>query len=141
MEPVSLSAVLLFFALIPLGATIYPNQSRGYAPIPLSCQPGVQNEYPANAPAGHRIDINTTVTSACIADWATQYIAQIIVNILRPNSSVILSTAPASPAINTVTAPAAGGPWSLIVQVLWIATPSGGTLEIFQTTITINIDR
>ena len=136
-----MSAVLLFFVLIPLGATVQPNQIGSYASIPLSCQPGVQNEYPETALAGHAVVIVTTVTSACIADWATQYVAQIIVNILRPNSSVILSTAPASPATNTVTAPTTGGPWSLIVQVLWNATPSGGTLEIFQTTITINIDR
>jgi len=74
------------------------------------------------------------VTSACVPVYN-----QVIVNILPPNSSEILSTAPASPAINTVTAPAKDGTWSLIVQVLWNDPPTGGTFEIFQTTIAIKI--
>jgi len=135
-----LSAVLLLFALIPLAATIQATQNESYASTPLNSQPGVQNQYPENATAGQKIVITTTVTSsfcafACVTDYT-----EVIVNILLPNSSVILSTAPASPAINTVTAPATGGPWSLIVQVLWIDTPTGGTMAIFQTTITIKIN-
>jgi len=129
-----LSAVLLLFALIPLAAAIQVTQSKGYASIPLNCQPGVQNQYPENATAGQTIVITTTVTSACVTDYT-----EVIVNILPPNSSEILSTAPASPAINTVTAPATGGPWILIVQVLWNNYPTGGTIAIFQTTITIKI--
>jgi len=118
------------------GSDTYQNKS--YAPIPLGCQPGVQNEYPANANAGQKILITTTVTSPCASDY---YVTQIIVNILLPNSSLILSTAPASPAINTVTAPTTGGPWHLVVQVLWNGPPSSGTFETFQTTITIEINR
>ncbi|HXZ91019.1 MAG TPA: hypothetical protein VEG61_08145 [Candidatus Dormibacteraeota bacterium] len=128
------SAVLLLFALIPFAAAIQVTQSKSYASIPLNCQPGVQNQYPENATAGQTIVITTTVASACVTDYT-----EVIVNILPPNSSEILSTAPASPAINTVTAPATGGPWSLIVQVLWNNYPTGGTIAIFQTTITINI--
>lgn len=134
-----MSAVLLLFALIPLGATIQVTQNKSYASIPLNYQPGVQNQYPVNATTGQKIVIITTVTSspcafACVTDYN-----EVIVNVLLPNSSVTLSTAPASPAINTVTAPATGGPWSLIVQVLWIDYPTGGTMAIFQTTITIKI--
>jgi len=103
-------------------------------------QPGVQNQYPENAAAGQKIVIITTVTSsACALLCVTDYNG-VIVNILLPNSSDILSTSPASPAINTVTAPATGGPWSLIVQVLWIDPPTGGTMAIFQTAVTIKID-
>jgi hypothetical protein len=67
---------------------------------------------------------------------------QVIVNILLPNSSIILSTAPAiiSPAVNTVRAPPTGGSWSLIVQVLWMDYPMTGTLASYQTTITIMIN-
>ena len=105
--------------------------------MPLNCEPGVQNQYPENALAGQSIEIITTITSACVS---SDYYTEVIVNILPPNSSVILSTAPASPAINTVTAPATGGPWSLIVQVLWNNYPTGGTVAIFQTTIAIQIN-
>jgi hypothetical protein len=129
-----LSAVLLLFALIPLAATIQASQNS-YASTPLNCQPGVQNQYPETANSGQKIVIITTVTSACVTEYN-----EVIVNILLPNTSRILSTAPASPAINTVTAPATGGPWSLIVQVLWIYYYSGGTMAIFQTTITIKIN-
>ena len=132
-----LSAVLLLLALIPLAATIQVTQNESYASMPLNCEPGVQNQYPENALAGQSIEIITTVTSACVS---SDYYTEVIVNILPPNSSVILSTAPASPAINTVTAPATGGPWSLIVQVLWNNYPTGGTVAIFQTTITIQIN-
>jgi hypothetical protein len=118
-----------------LAATIQVTQNKSYASIPLNCQPGVQNQYPENATAGQKIVIITTVTSACVFGYN-----EVIVNILLPNTSVILSTAAASPAINMVTAPATGGPWSLIVQVLWIDYPAGGTIAIFQTTITIKIN-
>jgi len=107
---------------------------KSYASTALSCLPGVQNAYPNNASVGESIVITTTVTSACVPVYN-----QVIVNILPPNSSEILSTAPASPAINTVTAPAKDGTWSLIVQVLWNDPPTGGTFEIFQTTIAIKI--
>jgi hypothetical protein len=134
-----LSVVLLLFALTPLAATIQVTLNKSYAPTPLNSQPGVQNQYPENATPGEKIVIITTVTSsfcafACVTDYN-----EVIVNILLPNSSVILSTASASPAINAVTAPATGGPWSLIVQVLWIDYPTGGTMATFQTTITIKI--
>jgi len=132
---VCLSGVLLLFVLIPMVVPVQVTQS--YALIPLNCQPGVQNQYPENAAAGQRIVITTTVTSACVASWADY--TEVIVNILSPNSSVILSTAPASPATNTVTAPVTVGSWSLVVQVLWTDYPSGGTIATFQTTITIKI--
>ena len=134
-----LPAVLVLFALIPLAATIQVAQNVSYASIPLNGQPGVQNQYPENATAGRKIVITTTVTSGpCAVECVTDY-TEVIVNILLPNTSVILSTAPASPAVNTVTAPATGGPWSLTVQVLWINYPTDGTLATFQTTITIQI--
>jgi hypothetical protein len=123
---------------------IYVTQ-KSYASTPLNldwqpCQPGVQNEYPENATAGQRFMINTTVTGDCVGSGAV--ITQVIVNILLPNSSVMLSTAPASPsypsrAINWVTAPATPGPWRLIVQVFWNGYPSAGNCEEFQTAITI----
>jgi hypothetical protein len=81
----------------------------------------------------------TTIVAQCV----TIDYNEVVVNILLPNSSVLLSTAPAavnSPAINKVTAPATGGPWSLVVQVLWINYPAGGTLAMSQTTITIMIN-
>jgi len=105
-----------------------------------TAQPGVQNQYPGSAAAGRKIVIITTVTSSpCALLCVTDY-DEVIVNILLPNSSEILSTAPASPATNTVTAPATRGPWSLVVQVLWMDPPYGGTMAIFQTTITIKIN-
>jgi hypothetical protein len=131
-----LSTVVLLFVLIPLAATVQVTRGMSFASVPLNCQPGVRNEYPENANAGQKIVIITTVTSACV----TFDYNQVIVNILLPNTSRILSTAPASPAINTIIAPATGGPWSLIVQVLWINYPTAGTLATFQTTITININ-
>jgi len=94
----------------------------------------MQNKHPLNATAGREIVIITTITNACVADYN-----QVIVNILLPNTSRILSTAPASPAINKVRAPDTGGPWDLVVQVLFIYYPSGGTIGLFQNTITINI--
>jgi len=103
----------------------------------LNCQPVVQNEYPVNATARQEIVIVTTVTSACVGPDVI--ISQVIVNILPPNSSQILSTAPASPAVNMVTTPAKTGPWSLIVQVFWNGYPASGNFEIFQTTIIIKI--
>jgi hypothetical protein len=112
-------------------------QNKAYVSIPSGCQPGVQNQYPKNATPGEKIVIITTVTSACVGPDV--YISQVIVNILPPNSSEVLSTAPASPAINTVTAPVKAGSWTLIVQVLWNGYPTAGNFEIFQTTITINI--
>jgi len=131
----SVRGVWPLLAVVVMGTLgIFPAYSA--ASVPLGCQPGVHNQYPENANAGEKIVITTTVTSACIsADFSDQ----VVVNILAPNSSLILSTAPASPAINTVKAPAKGGPWSLIVQVLWNDPPTGGTFEVFQMTITINI--
>ena len=128
------SALLLLFVLVPLAATIQVPQTQGYASVPLNCQPGVQNQYPVNATARQKIVIITTVSSACVYNYD-----QVIVNILLPNTSDLLSTGPASPATNTVTAPAYGGPWSLVVQVFWNDYPTGGTIEVFQTTITIKI--
>lgn len=120
-------------------ATIQVTQNKSYASIPLNYQPGVQNQYPENATAGQKITIITTVTSSsCAVECVTDY-NEVIVNILLPKTSVTLSTAPASPAVNTVTAPATGGPWRLIVQVLWINYPTGGTIATFQTTMTIKI--
>jgi hypothetical protein len=110
-------------------------QNQSYASLPLNCQPSIQNQYPESAAAGEKIVIITTVTNTCITNYN-----RVVVNILLPNTSLILSTAPASPAKNTVTAPSTGGPWSLIVQVLWVVYPSGGTLAISQTTITIKIN-
>ena len=110
MEVARLSVVLLLFALAPLTATIQGVQNKSYASMPLSCQPGVQNEYPENANAGQKIVIITTVTTACVSDDVYN---EVIVNILPPNSSIILSTAPASPATNTVTAPATAGTGTL----------------------------
>lgn len=132
-----MSALLLLFALIPSVVVIQVTQGSSTTSTPLNCQPGVQNQYPVNATAGQKIVIITTVTSACVGPDIG--ISQVIVNILPPNSSEILSTAPASPAINTVTAPAKPGPWSLIVQVFWNDYPSAGNFELFQTTITIKI--
>jgi hypothetical protein len=117
---------------------VYLTQNGSNAPILPICQPGVQNEYPDNASEGQKIVIITTVTSACVGAGIT--ISQVIVNILPPSSSEILSTAPASPAINTVTTPARIGPWNLIVQVVWNGYPASGNFEIFQTTITIKIN-
>jgi len=94
----------------------------------------MQNSYPVNATVGREIIITTTITNVCVAD-----INQIIVNILLPNTSRILSTAPASPAINAVTAPDITGPWSLVVQVQFNNYPLGGTVSQFQDTITIII--
>ena len=130
-----LPAVLLLFALIPLAATLQVTQNQSYASTPLNCQPSVQNQYPENANAGQKIVITTTVTNTCISDYN-----QVIVKILLPNTSVTLSTSAASPATNMVTAPATGGPWRLIVQVLWINYPADGTIAILQTTITIQIN-
>ena len=138
-----LAAVLLLFSLIPLAAAIPVAQGKSYGWTLLTIQPGVQNQYRANAGAGQKIVITTTVAScfcstfACVTDYNG-----VIVNILLPNSSVILSTAPANSgneAINTVTAPRTAGLWSLIVQVLWTDYPTGGTVATYQTTITINI--
>jgi len=81
--------------------------------------------------------IVTTVTSACVGPDVI--ISQVIVDILPPNSSQVLSTAPASPAVNIVTAPAKTGPWSLIVQVFWNGYPASGNFELFQSTIVIKI--
>jgi hypothetical protein len=130
-----LCTVLLLFALIPLASTIQVTQVKGLESFPFSCQPSVQNQFPQSASAGQKIVIVTTVTSACVSDYD-----QVIVNILPPNSSELLSTAPASPAAtNIVTAPATAGPWSLIVQVMWINYPLAGTFEIYQTTITVKV--
>jgi hypothetical protein len=96
----------------------------------------MRNEYPMNATAGQEIVIITTITNVCIAD---DNYNQVVVNILLPNTSRILSTAPASPAINKVTAPDIGGSWSLVVQALFIYYPTGGTIDLFQNVITINI--
>jgi hypothetical protein len=134
---VPLSAALLLFVLIPSAAAIHVTQNKSYGSTPLNCQPGVQNSFPPNATVGHKIVITTTVTGTCVGPAAT--ISQVIVNILRPDSSQILSTAPASPAINTITAPGTAGPWSLIVQVFWNGYPASGNFEMFQTTITIKI--
>ena len=135
-----LLALLLLFALIPLAATIQLTQNEIYASTPLNSQPAVQNQYPENAAAGQKIVIITTVTnSSCALACVTDY-DEVIVNIMVPNSSDILSTAPANPATNTVTAPETGGPWNLIVQVLWIDPPTGGTMAIYQTKITIKIN-
>jgi hypothetical protein len=112
--------------------SVAATNSQGSAPS--NCQPGVQISYPKNASVGESVVITTTVTSACVPLYD-----QVIVNILPPNSSEILSTTPASPAVNTVTAPEADGPWHLVVQVLWNDPPTSGTFEIFQTTITIKI--
>jgi hypothetical protein len=124
-----------------LGVVVYVTQNKGYGSIPSNssnCEPDVQSEYPDNASAGQRIVIITTVVSGCVG--AGVAVSQVIVNILPPESSEILSTAPASPAINTVTAPATGGRWSLIVQVIWNGNPASGNFEIFETTITIKIN-
>jgi len=131
-----LSAVLLLFALVPLAATIQVTHNESYALASSSCQ-AVQNQYPNTATAGHQIVIITTVSSACVTDYN-----EVIVNILLPNTSQILSTASATngPATNTVTAPATGGPWNLVVQVSWINYPTAGTLAMYQTTITIMIN-
>ena len=94
----------------------------------------MQNSYPMNATAGRDIIIITSITNVCVPD-----INQTIVNILLPNTSQILSTAPASPAINEVIAPDTAGPWSLVVQVLLINYPLGGTVSLFQEQITIII--
>jgi hypothetical protein len=127
--------VLLLFVLIPLTPTIQGTQVKGLESAPLSCQPSVQNQFPQNASAGQTIVIVTTVTSACVTAYD-----QVIVNILPPNSSELLSTAPANPAAtNTVAAPATAGPLTLIVQVMWNNYPTGGTFEIYQTTITVKI--
>lgn len=135
-----LSAVLLFFALIPLAAAIQMPQSNVFPSISLYIPPGVQNQYPVNATRGHRIVIVTTVTSAACALLCITDYNQVIVNVLLPNSSVILSTALANPAAaNTVTAPATPGPWHLVVQVLWNDPVAGGTMAVYQTTITIKI--
>ena len=109
------------------------------SPTPSNCQPGVQNQYPVNATAGEEVVITTTVTSGCFGPDIS--ITQVIVNILPQNSSEILSTAPASPAMNTVTAPGEAGPWPLVVQVFWNGNPTAGNFEIFETAITINILR
>ena len=136
-EPTCLSLVLLLLAFTPLISAIHVTGDETYSSKPSECQPGVQIKYPANATVEEKIVILTTVTSACIGPDVS--VSQVIVNILRPGSSEILSTAPASPATNEVTAPKTIGPWTLIVQVLWNGTPTSGILETFQTTITINI--
>jgi len=135
--PRYLSVVLLFLAFALLVSAIHVTGAESYASNLSNCQPGVQNKYPVNATVGEKIVIVTTVTGACIGPDVS--VSQVIVNILRPGSSEILSTAPASPATNEVTAPRAIGPWALIVQVLWNGSPTSGVLETFQTTITIII--
>jgi len=135
--PIWLSLVLLLLASAPLVSAIRVSGAESYASKPSNCQPGVQNEYPVNATVGEKVVIITTVTSACIGPDVS--VAQVIVNILRPGSSEILSTAPATPATNEVTAPRTIGPWTLIVQVFWNGNPASGNLETFQTTITITI--
>jgi len=132
-----LSALLLLFAIAPLA--VFQITTNAYASTPFYTQPGVQNQFPGNATAGHRIVIFTTVTgAACAVVCITRY-NQVIVNILLPNTSNVLSTAPDNPAVNMVTAPATRGPWHLTVQVLWNDYPTGGTTAIFETTITIQV--
>jgi len=134
---VTSTVVILLFALVPLASAVQVPHNESYTSPPTSCQPGVQNEYPANATAGQKIVIVTTVTNGCVGPDVT--ISQVIVNILLPNSSEILSTAIASPAINTVTARGTSGPWNLIVQIFWNGYPASGNYEMFETTITIKI--
>ena len=138
-EPAGLSAVLLLLALIPCVSAIQVNRNESYVSVPSNCQPSVQNQYPVNATVGQEIVIITTVSSGCVGPDVV--ISQVIVNILPPESSEILSTAPASPvaAVNMITAPTAAGPWSLVVQVFWNGNPTSGNFELFQTTITILI--
>ena len=128
--------VLLLFVLFPL-ATVQVTHSESYALASSSCQ-AAQNQYPNTATAGHQIVIITTVSSTCV----TYDYNEVIVNILLPNTSRILSTASATngPATNTVTAPATGGIWNLVVQVLWINYPEAGTLGMYQITITIIVN-
>jgi len=105
---------------------------------PLNCEPSVTNQYPANATAGERIVIVTTVTSGCVGPDVV--VSRVIVNILPQNSSEILSTDAAIPsAVNFVTAPTRAGPWSLVVQVFWSGYPASGNFEEYQTTIVIKI--
>jgi len=120
-----------------LVSAIQVTRDEGYGSIPLNCQPSVQNQYPANATFGQEVVITTTVTSGCVGPDVA--ISQVIVNILPPESSEILSTAPASPAFNMVTAPTTAGLWSLVVQVFWNGNPTSGNFEEFQTNITITI--
>ena len=127
-------ALLLLFAIIPLAASIQLPLGQGFALGPSNCKPGVQIQYPVNATSGAKIVIVTTVSSACVYNYN-----QIAVNILLPNTSVILSMALASPATNTVTAPPYGGLWSLVVQIFWNDYPTGGIIEVYETTITIKI--
>ncbi|HUK27488.1 MAG TPA: hypothetical protein VLV31_03615 [Candidatus Acidoferrales bacterium] len=127
-------ALLLLFAVIPLTAITQLPLGHGFSSGPSNCTPGVQNQYPSNATARAKIVIVTTVSSACVYNYN-----QIAVNILLPNTSDILSMALASPATNTVTAPPYGGPWTLVVQIFWNDYPTGGIIEVYQTTITIKI--
>jgi len=136
-EPAFLSVVLLLLALMPCVSAIRVTRNESYASIASNCQPSVQNQYPVNATVGQEVVIITTVASGCVGPDVT--ISQVIVNILPPESSEILSTAPASPAVNMITAPTTIGPWSLVVQVFWNGNPTSGNFELFQTTITILI--
>ena len=94
----------------------------------------MQNTYPTSASAGRVIVITTSITNACVVDYN-----RVLVNILLANTARILSASIASPAINKVRAPDIGGPWSLVVQVLFINYPLAGTVSLFQDRITINI--
>ena len=134
-----LSAVLLLFALVPLAATIQVTHNESYALTSSTCQ-AVQIQYPNSATAGQKVVIVTMVPSSCML--STSDYNEVIVNILLSNTSRILSTASATngPATNTVTAPATGGPWNLVVQVSWINYPTAGTLAMYQTTITIMVN-
>ena len=129
-------SALLLFTMIPLAVPLHLTQMQTYASSPLNCEPSMQNEYPKNATIGQWIVITTTVTNVCVA-----YYNQVIVNILLPYTSRILSTGPDSPAVNKVRAPDTIGPWSLVVQVLLNYYPTDGTIGSFENTIIINIYR
>jgi len=101
------------------------------------CQSSMQNTYPAKAASGQKIVITTSITNVCMAPLDYN---RVIVDIMLPNTAVILSTAPATPdAINTIIAPQQGGPWTIDVVASFSYYPLTGTLTSIQDTIIINI--
>jgi len=126
-------------AAIPLATSLSfsaPTQTSAYS---ADCQPSMQNTYPAKAAPGQEMVITTTITNVCVSILVYGQ-EQVIVDIMLPNTAVILSTAPANPdAVNTIRAPQVDGPWTLDVVASFSDYPLSGVLASFQNTIIINI--
>lgn len=128
------SCLFLVFAVIPLTVPLHSTLTQVYPSDLLNCQPSMKNQYPKNATVGQMIIITTIITRVCIVNYN-----EVIINILLPDTSIILSTSPANPAVNKIRAPNNAGPLVLVVQALFIYYPSDGITALFQNVITIEI--